>query len=108
MAITEDIELDVKADSRDQDNSLKTTALDASASYNLDENWRLSAGGRLETREDNSTTIPVTQKQGNRFDVAFEASYDSKQDWLAYGFTQLTANATGKMRRPPVSNNGAG
>ena len=41
----------------------------------------------------------MTQKQGNRFDVAFEASYDSKQDWLAYGFTQLTGEVVGHFRK---------
>ena len=95
MAITEDIDLDVKADSRDQDQSLKTTSLDADASYQFDDNWTLTAGGRYETREDNSATVATTQRQGNRFDLAFEASYDTREDWLAYGFTQLTANSTG-------------
>ncbi len=98
VAITENLNLDVKADSRDQSNSLKTTAIDADAEYLLDENWRFSAGGRLDTREDNSSTVATTQKQGNRFDVAFEATYDSRQDWLAYGFTQLTANTTGNRQ----------
>ena len=95
MALTEDINLNVKADSRDQENSLKTEAIDTDVEYMLDENWRLSAGGRLDTREDNSTVIATTQKSGDRFDVAFEAAYDSKEDWTAYGFTQATANTTG-------------
>lgn len=95
MAMTESINLNVKADSRDQENSLKTSAVDADAEYLLNENWRLSAGGRLDTREDNSAVVPVTQETGNRFDVALKAAYDSKTDWSAYGFTQVTANTTG-------------
>lgn len=95
MAITEEISLDVKADTRDQKNALKTEALDADVEYLLDENWRLGAGGRFDTREDNASSVAATQKLGNRFDVAFEAAYDSKDTWQAYGFTQLTANTTG-------------
>ncbi len=94
-SITERTNLNIKADSRDEKDSLKTAAVDADADYVLDENWRLSAGGRFDTREDNSAVVPGTQKQGDRFDVALEATYDSKREWLAYGFTQFTANATG-------------
>ena len=95
MAISESLNVDVKADSRDQRNALKTGSLDASLEYLFDDNWRFSGGGRADSREDNSLTVPGTQKQGSRFDVAFEARYDSRQDWQAYGFTQLTANTTG-------------
>ncbi len=95
MAMTESTNLNVKADSRDRSNSLKTTAIDVDVEYLLDDHWRLSAGGRYDSREDNSTTVASTQKQGDRFDVAFQATYDSREDWLAYGFTQLTANTTG-------------
>jgi flagellar motor protein MotB len=95
MAVTEDINLKVKADTRDQENSLKTAAVDTDVEYLMDEHWRLSAGGRLDTREDRSAVIASTQKTGDRFDLAFEAAYDSKTNWSAYGFTQATANTTG-------------
>ncbi len=98
MSITERINLNVKADSRELKDSLETAHIDADADYLLTENWTLKAGGRFDTREDNSTTVATTQTQGDRFDVAFEAAYDSKQDWQAYGFTQLTANATGNRQ----------
>jgi flagellar motor protein MotB len=95
MALTNRLNLNVKADSNDQENSLKTTAVDADTEYVLDENWRLSAGGRFDTRDDNSPTVAVTQKQGDRLDIAIEAAYDSRTNWSAYGFTQGTANTTG-------------
>jgi hypothetical protein len=95
IAITDRSSLNVKADSRDQKDSINVAAVDADADYVLDENWRLSAGGRFDTREDNSADVPVTQIQGDRFDAAFEATYDSQSDWMAYGFTQATVNATG-------------
>ncbi|MGB5584969.1 MAG: OmpA family protein [Gammaproteobacteria bacterium] len=95
ITLTERTRLNVKADSRDQKDSLNVAAVDADADYVLNENWRLTAGGRFDSREDNSADVPVTQKQGDRFDLALQASYDSRKDWSAYGFSQLTANTTG-------------
>lgn len=94
-ALTKRVDLDVKADSHDQDLGLKTEALDVSASYQLTDRWRISGGGRADTRTDNATTVVATQKQGDRLDLAFEANYDSKSNWTAYGFTQATAATSG-------------
>ncbi|MCP4472069.1 MAG: OmpA family protein [Gammaproteobacteria bacterium] len=84
--------LDVKVDSRDQDLGLKTESIDASTSYQATDNWRFSGGGRFDTREDNSVIVPATQKEGDRFDLAAEAFYDSKTNWTAYTFAQATAS----------------
>ena len=94
-ALTKRVDLDVKADSRDQDLGLKTEALDVSASYQLTDRWRISGGGRADTRTDSAATVVATQKQGDRLDLAFEANYDSKSNWTAYGFTQATAATSG-------------
>ncbi len=98
MAITNDIDLNVKLDKKDQQQSLETASIDTDVSYAMDDNWRLSLGSRLDMRTDHSITIPGTQKQGDRFDIAFEANYDSREDWSAYSFAQLTANATGNRQ----------
>ena len=95
MAMTKNVNLKVKADTRNEENSLKTAAVDTDVEYMLDEHWRLTAGGRLDTREDRSAVIAATQKTGDRFDLALEAAYDSKTNWSAYGFTQGTTNSTG-------------
>ena len=95
ITLTERTRLNVKADSREQEDSLSVAAVDADADYVLSENWRLTAGGRFDSREDNSAEVPVTQKQGDRFDLALQATFDSRKDWTAYGFSQLTANTTG-------------
>ena len=95
MAITQDIDLNVKFDQKNQTDSLDTASIDVDAGYRFDEHWRLSAGTRIDRREDNSSTVALTQKQGNRTDLAFEAAYDSKEDWTAFGFAQVTANTTG-------------
>jgi flagellar motor protein MotB len=94
-ALTKRFDLDVKADSRDQDLGLKTEALDVSTSYLLTDRWRLSGGGRFDTRTDNAAIVVATQKQGDRLDLALEANYDSKSNWTAYGFTQATAATSG-------------
>ena len=91
-------DLDIKVDVRDQDNSLKTEALDVSTSYQVDEQWRISGGGRADTRTDNSTNVAATQKEGDRVDLAVEAAYDSKSNWTAYGFAQGTAATTGNRK----------
>jgi len=94
-ALTKRLDLDVKADTRDQDQSLKTDALDVSTSYQATERWRLSGGGRVDSRTDNSLNVPATQEQGDRFDLAAEAHYDSKANWTSYGFAQATAAKNG-------------
>ena len=93
--LTERTDLDVKLDTRDQDQSLKTEALDVSTSYQATERWRLSGGGRVDSRTDNSATVATTQKQGDRLDLAAEAHYDSKANWTSYGFVQGTASKNG-------------
>lgn len=93
--LTERVDLDVKIDSRDQQLGLKTEVLDVSSSYQATERWRLSGGGRVDTRTDNSILVPLTQREGDRFDLAAEAYYDSKANWTAYGFAQATAAKSG-------------
>ncbi|MCK5395264.1 MAG: flagellar motor protein MotB, partial [Gammaproteobacteria bacterium] len=94
-ALSKRVDLDVKADARDQDLGLKTESLDVSTSYQLTDRWRISGGGRADTREDNAAAVVATQKQGDRLDLALEANYDSKSNWTAYGFTQATAATSG-------------
>lgn len=89
------VDLDVKADVRDQDQGLATEALDVTSSYQATERWRFSGGARHDGRTDNSTNVAATQKQGNRLDLAGEAFYDSKGLWTAYGFGQATASKDG-------------
>jgi len=104
MPITESIGLNVKADVRDQDLSLKTESADINLSYRLNTSWQLSGGIRSDSREDNSGTVAATQTQGNRTDVGFEARYNSLENWAVYGFAQGTTNVTGNR----VENNRVG
>ncbi len=94
-SLTKRLDMDVKLDSRDQDKALKTESLDVSTSYQATERWRLSGGGRADSRTDNASTVAATQTQGDRLDLAAEAHYDSQSDWTAYGFAQATAVKNG-------------
>jgi flagellar motor protein MotB len=93
--LTKRLDLDVKVESRDQDQALKTEALDVSSSYQVTDRWRLSGGARVDTRTDNSILVPITQREGDRLDLAAEAHYDSKASWTSYGFLQGTAATSG-------------
>ncbi len=95
MPITESLDLNIKADVKDQALSLKTENADINVGYRLNPNWRISSGVRMDTREDNSSNIASTQRQGERTDIALEASYNSLENWTAYGFVQGTANVSG-------------
>ncbi len=93
--INKRVDLDIKVDSRNQQLGLKTEVLDASSSYQATDHWRLSGGARVDARTDNAILVPLTQKQGDRLDLAAEAHYDSKANWTAYGFAQGTAAKNG-------------
>ena len=94
-SLTKRVDLDVKLDSREQKQGIKTEALDVSSSYQATDRWRLSGGGRVDTRTDDSLVVPLTQRQGDRLDLAAEAYYDSKANWTSYGFLQGTAAVNG-------------
>jgi flagellar motor protein MotB len=104
MPVTENITLGVKADVREQELSLKTQNADVNVNYRLNPNWQLSGGVRVDTREDSSTSVAATQKQGNRTDLALEARYNSLSNWTTYGFVQGTTNTSGNR----VENNRVG
>ncbi|VAW66685.1 Flagellar motor protein [hydrothermal vent metagenome] len=104
MPLTENLSLNVKGDSRDQERSLKTQNADINMAWKMDPNWKFSGGVRVDSREDNSTNIVATQKQGDRTDVALDVTYNSLNKWSVYGFAQGTANTTGNR----VENNRVG
>lgn len=91
--------LKLKVDNKTQEAGLKTSEVEVSADYSLDDNWKLSAGVKNDDRQDRSAVVVLTQKQGDRTDLAFKAHYDSKQDWNAYGFIQDTLKVRGNREQ---------
>ncbi|WP_237066847.1 OmpA family protein [Microbulbifer guangxiensis] len=89
------VNVSLKADSKEQDQGLQTSALDLAVGYQVNDRWRVTTGARADTREDLSPVVPVTQTQGDRTDMAVEAAYDSGADWRAFGFVQRTLEVDG-------------
>ncbi|WP_346837318.1 flagellar motor protein MotB [Microbulbifer sp. SAOS-129_SWC] len=89
------VDVDLKADSKEQQLGLQTSALDLAVGYQINDRWRLTTGARADSREDFSPVVPATQTQGDRTDMAVQAAYDSGENWNAYGFVQGTVDANG-------------
>jgi flagellar motor protein MotB len=94
-AITDRVDLRVKADRKSQAQSLETSALEVDADYKLSEQWKISSGVRKDSRTDHSPVVPASQVQGDRTDVVARATYDSLGKWAAYGYAQDTASVSG-------------
>ena len=94
-SVTDKVDLRVKFDKKNQEQSLETVAVEANVDYKLDEHWTLSGGARDDSRKDHSPVVPLTQVQGDRTDVVFKSAYDSKAKWNAYGYVQDTVKETG-------------
>ena len=96
--VLESLKLKLKADEKKQIAGLNTSALELDAEYTVNDNWVLSAGLRGDKRKDNSPSVPLTQKEGERTDLALKASYDSKADWSGYTYIQESLNVTNSRK----------
>jgi len=95
MPVYDNVNIKIKSDLKDQQSSLKSEANELDVDYLFDRNWTFSAGVRNDKRRDNSLVVPLTQQQGDRNDVALRATFDSKTNWLLYGFLQDTISTSG-------------
>ncbi len=92
--VLDELTLKLKSDKKTQQAGLNTSALELDVNYILNDNWMLSAGVRNDKRKDNSVVVPLTQKEGERTDLALRANYDSKTDWSSYVFIQESLKTT--------------
>jgi len=95
MPVTKEVNVQLKGDAKQQQESLKSEARELDVDYLYNDNWTLSAGVRTDKRRDNSLVVPLTQQQGERTDLALRATFDSRTNWLTYGFLQDTTSTTG-------------
>ncbi|WP_445357405.1 OmpA family protein [Microbulbifer sp. ANSA002] len=95
LPLGESFDVGLKADSKEEEFGLHTSATDFMLGYRLNDHWHLSSGVRSDSREDFSQVVAATQTQGDRTDMAVEASYDSGENWSAFGFVQGTLEVTG-------------
>ena len=89
------LDLNAKYDDKDEENRLRTSAVDLDLTARLNKNWSATVAGRQDEREDNSAIISPTQTQGMRTDVAVEVAYNSQEAWDAYVFVQDTVKRDG-------------
>jgi hypothetical protein len=87
--------VNAKADKKEQDQGLETTAEELDIAYKLNKNWSVSTGVRRDDREDHSAVVPATQQQGQETDAVAQLGYDSLAAWRAYTFVQGTVSRTG-------------
>lgn len=84
----------LKADAKKQDQGLETDAIEMDVDYQIFKRWTIGTGLRKDKRTDHSLSVPLTQKQGERTDLAVKLAYDTKEKWHAYGFIQETLKTT--------------
>lgn len=97
VPVTERIGVRAKTDQKKQEQGLETAAHEVNVDYRLNDHWQVSGGARIESREDNSAAVPLTQIEGDRTDAVARVAYDSQQKWSAYGYVQGTVEATGNQ-----------
>ena len=97
VPVTDRLGVRAKTDKRTQDQGLETSAHEVDVAYQLNDHWQVSAGARIDSREDNSANPPATQIEGDRTDAVARVGYDSKAKWSAYGYLQGTVETTGNQ-----------
>jgi uncharacterized repeat protein (TIGR01451 family) len=95
MPVYESVNVKLKADAMEQENALESEALEMNVDYLMDKHWTFGLGVRNDKRTDNSPAVPLTQQQGERTDVALRTTFDSRENWLAYGYIQDTTKVDG-------------
>jgi flagellar motor protein MotB len=95
MPVTTRISVAAKGDQREEDQGLKTRAIEVDATYKLTEKWSASGGVRNDLREDHSPIVPLTQDQGERTDAVAQVTFAPSAMWRVYGFAQETVASSG-------------
>ena len=95
LPLTSRLGLHLKGDKRTVDKGLDTQSAELDANYQMNEHWTLSLGARLDSREDHSPVVPLTQEEGDRTDLVGKVLYDSRTRWNGYLFTQESVQTTG-------------
>ena len=93
--VMDNLKLKLKADKKIVSEGLQVSAVELDAGYGITDNWTLSAGVKNDNRSDQSAAVPITQRQGDRTDLAVKATYDSKETWTLFTFIQDTVKSTG-------------
>jgi hypothetical protein len=95
MPVTDQITVRAKTDRRSIEQGLTSSAHEVNVAFELNDNWGVATGVRMDQRRDDSPVVPLTQEQGERTDAVVQVGYDSKGRWSAYGFAQDTVAIDG-------------
>ena len=88
LPLTDDTKTTLILDSRNEDGGIDKLSAELNIAHQLNEQWELSAGLRL---EDTSTTANNPMPNiGERTDIAVQLDYQQSIDWGLYGFVQGT------------------
>lgn len=93
--LSENTDAKVKIDSHDEKGGTDMRALEANIQHQLNSAWSVSAGVRHDkrTQTQNLNTNPNPElKEGDRTDLALQATYSSDNDWETFGFVQGTVD----------------
>ena len=77
----------LKVDLTDQKGGVDQEIAEANVHHKLNEDWRISAGVRGDSRKDNTGT-PSNNNDGDRVDLTLQADYGIDEEWGAFGFVQ--------------------
>ncbi len=88
-------DFNVKFDSKQEALGLSTQALNVDYGMLVGANWKMTAGFRHDSRDDQSLVKPLTQTEGDRTDAAVRMTYEKDEDWKAYYFAQATVQRSG-------------
>jgi len=94
LPVTDRLHLHLKGDLSLQREGLNTANAELNLDAMLNAHWNLGTGLRYDKRADNSAVTPLTQEEGDRTDAVLRLTYDSRQRWSAYGFTQNSLQTT--------------
>lgn len=95
--LSENTDAKVKIDSRDEKGGTDSRSMEANIIHHLSASWSVSGGVRHDRRNPTNNSFTSsngnnTLDEGDRTDVALQATYNSQKDWEAFGFVQGTAD----------------
>jgi flagellar motor protein MotB len=95
LPVTDRLSLRAKSDHRSAELGLTASAHELNVAYELNDNWGVATGVRVDERRDDSPVVALTQEQGARTDAVVQVGYDSNRRWSTYGFLQDTVSVDG-------------
>ncbi len=99
VPVVDGVEIRAKADHTQQEDGLVQTTAELDVSVQVAKHWEVEAGARHEDRSDETTTIAVSQEQGDRTDAVLQVTWADDARIEAYGFAQATVHSTGDRER---------